>query len=314
METKKWYQKSLWINVLLIFFFPVGLYLVWKKSNWKKVYKVIATALTLIFIFPIWVGAMFGDSTETTQNNEVKQEAQQEQGNIQSASIGETSPTSTPEPTNQPAQVENIQGDLVLVTRIIDGDTIEIQGGQRVRYIGIDTPEITQDECFSSQATNKNKELVGNKKVRLVKDVSETDRYARLLRYVYTEDGKFVNDILVKEGYANASSYPPDVKYQDLFRKSQQEAASANLGLWGGCNTTSSVNATSTPTTSSQASNSGGSCNIKGNVSSDGEKIYHVPGCQSYSKTVISEGSGERWFCSEQEALQAGWRKALNCP
>lgn len=54
-------------------------------------------------------------------------------------------------------------------------------------------------------------------------------------------------------------------------------------------------------------------CVIKGNISSSGEKIYHLPGCQSYSKTVISEEAGERWFCSENEALGAGWRKAKNC-
>lgn len=54
-------------------------------------------------------------------------------------------------------------------------------------------------------------------------------------------------------------------------------------------------------------------CDIKGNISSSGEKIYHVRGCQSYSKTAIDEGVGERWFCSENEALNAGWRKAKNC-
>ena len=54
-------------------------------------------------------------------------------------------------------------------------------------------------------------------------------------------------------------------------------------------------------------------CDIKGNISSSGEKIYHLPECQSYSKTIIDESAGERWFCSESEALSAGWRKARNC-
>jgi micrococcal nuclease len=125
-----------------------------------------------------------------------------------------------------------------LVVRVIDGDTIELEDGQHVRYIGMNTPEITDKrkivQCFSKEASVKNTELVLNKQVRLEKDISETDKYGRLLRYVYIGD-IFVNDFLVREGYAHSSSYPPDIKYRDRFRLSEQYARAANIGLWSSC-------------------------------------------------------------------------------
>jgi micrococcal nuclease len=121
------------------------------------------------------------------------------------------------------------------VTKVIDGDTIEIEGGQKVRYIGMDTPESTiKHECFGEEASAKNKELVEGKSVKLIKDVSETDKYKRLLRYVYIDD-IFVNEELVKTGYANAASYPPDIKHQDKFVEAEKQAREANLGLWESC-------------------------------------------------------------------------------
>ena len=125
----------------------------------------------------------------------------------------------------------------VKVVRVIDGDTIEIEGGQKVRYIGIDTPETVDPNrpigCYGKEASYKNKELVEGKIVFLEKDVSETDKYERLLRYIWLEDGTLINDYLVKEGYANSSSHPPDVKYQDIFRESERLAREGNKGLWG---------------------------------------------------------------------------------
>lgn len=122
--------------------------------------------------------------------------------------------------------------EFALVTRIIDGDTLEITGGQKVRLIGIDTPE--SGDCYFQEAKNRLSDLTLNKEVKLVKDVSQTDRYQRLLRYIFVED-VFINQELVAQGYANASSYPPDVKHQDLFKEAQQTARENQLGLWGGC-------------------------------------------------------------------------------
>lgn len=128
--------------------------------------------------------------------------------------------------------------EFVKVTRIIDGDTIEIEGGYRVRYIGIDTPEIVHPskpvQCFGKEASNKNKELVEGKIVRLGRDITEYDIYGRLLRYVWL-DNTLVNEILVKEGYATSYTYPPDVKYQDRFIQAEREARENKKGLWASC-------------------------------------------------------------------------------
>ena len=123
-----------------------------------------------------------------------------------------------------------------LVTRVIDGDTIVLENGEKVRYIGIDTPEISQNECFALEAKKKNEELVLGKRVKLEKDVSERDKYGRLLRYVYVGN-IFVNDYLVRNGYAYAVTYPPDVKYSERFLQAQREARENKRGLWAYCTT-----------------------------------------------------------------------------
>jgi len=199
---------------------------------------------------------------------------------------------------------ENRQGAKVI--RVIDGDTVEIEGGQKVRYIGIDTPETVHPDkavqCFGREATDKNRKLVEGKTVELEQDISETDKYGRLLRYVYIDD-LFVNDYLIRQGFAHASSYPPDIKYQDQFRQAEQEARQNNRGLWSQCNLASQSSQQLGPSQSSD-------CLIKGNISSSGEKIYHLPGQYYYDKTVIDESRGEKWFCTEEETVSAGWRKS----
>ncbi len=126
----------------------------------------------------------------------------------------------------------------VRVARVIDGDTIEIDGGKKVRYIGIDTPETVDPRrpvmCFGKEAKSENENMVNGKTVRLVKDVSKTDKYGRLLRYVYVGD-VFVNDYLVRRGFAHASTFPPDVKFAEQFVAAQKEARENNRGLWGSC-------------------------------------------------------------------------------
>lgn len=117
-------------------------------------------------------------------------------------------------------------------------------------------------------------------------------------------------------GFAYSYSYPPDIKYQDKFVATQKEAREANVGLWNACGAESSETAVSGSKiqVSSSVQKSGNDCSIKGNINASGEKIYHLFGCGSYSKTKIEENRGERWFCSEAEAQSAGWRKALNFP
>jgi len=152
---------------------------------------------------------------------------------------GEQIPTSTTSPVVAEVTILREFNDSVIpsnmyrVTRVIDGDTIEVAtdtGVKRVRYIGVDTPETVHPskpiECFGKEASNKNKELVEGKWVRLERDISDTDRYGRWLRYVYVDD-EFVNQLLVAEGYATVVTYPPDVKHAEQFRVAERAAREA---------------------------------------------------------------------------------------
>ena len=125
-------------------------------------------------------------------------------------------------------------GDVALVVYVIDGDTIEVESqGQefRVRYIGVDTPE--RDEPFYDEATAANLTLVGDEEIILVQDVSETDQYGRLLRYVYLQDGTFVNAELISQGYGRVVTFPPDVAQAEFLASLQKDARESQRGLWG---------------------------------------------------------------------------------
>jgi micrococcal nuclease len=147
-----------------------------------------------------------------------------------------------PPPTMQPIAISlNPAGFWGLVVRVINGDTVEIDRGPdgraTVRYIGIDAPEAGAPGqpagCYGSEASNRNRQLVEGKTVSLESDVIETDPFGRLLRYVFLETGQMVNELLVADGFARASSSPPDLKHQDRFMAAQQQARDAGLGLWG---------------------------------------------------------------------------------
>lgn len=123
-----------------------------------------------------------------------------------------------------------------VVERVVDGDTIILENGEKVRLIGIDTPETvkpgTKPEYYGKEASDFTKKKLEGKKVYLEKDVSDSDRYGRLLRYVYLEEDVFFNLELVKEGYANVATYPPDVKYADDFLEAERAARENGKGLW----------------------------------------------------------------------------------
>lgn len=125
----------------------------------------------------------------------------------------------------------NTQKDYTLykVTRVIDGDTIEIDGSTKVRYIGIDTPEA--GDCFGEEAKKANENLVGDKSVRLEYDVQRIDKYGRTLAYVYAGE-VFVNEKLVQDGFAKVATFPPNILHLNKFREGERYARDKKLGLW----------------------------------------------------------------------------------
>lgn len=163
--------------------------------------------------------------------------------------VAEIKPSPTPLPKVENSTVATssatlgIEGERVKVSEVIDGDTFKIESGGTIRMIGIDTPE-TKDPrrpvgCFGKQASNETKKLIEGKVIILQKDISETDKYNRLLRYVFLplENGQilFINDYLVRSGFALVLTYPPDVKYNGQLRQAETAAKESKLGLWGRC-------------------------------------------------------------------------------
>ena len=180
----------------------------------------------------------------------------------------------------------------ILVKRVIDGDTIQLEDGSRVRYCGIDTPETKHPQkpvqYFGKEAYLFNKKLVEGKNVRLEFDVQQKDKYGRTLAYVYVGD-TFVNAELVKQGYAQASTYPPNVKYADLFRKYEQEAREQGRGLWSDTKLAQKEDYY---------------------IASKNSQVFHRPECPYASK--IASYNKVR-YNSREEAVKAGKRGCSRC-
>lgn len=218
---------------------------------------------------------------------------------------------------------------------ITDGDTIKVWVGdtkETIRLLGVDTPESkkphTAVACYAKEATSKMQSLVQSKQVYLVADPTQADRdrYGRLVRYVVLPDGTDVSEQLIAGGFGREYTYAAAYAKQGAFRAAQTQAQAAKRGLWGACTYAAAFNPPTTQATQASPSSTSsapfvappattsdepqGACRIKGNINSKGEKIYHLPGQRNYDITVITPSRGERWFCTEQEAVAAGWRKS----
>ena len=207
-----------------------------------------------IFVLGIFVGTLSSRSSSKIADEK----------KILATSTKESSPSPTA------GEIDNIavkSNNTLRVTKIIDGDTVVLEGGETVRYIGIDSPE--RNDCFSDEAMDANRGLVDGQEVRLAKDVSETDRYQRLLRFVYLPAGEagvddvFVNDYLVRNGFAKVYRYPPDVKFSDQFEQAEQEARENNRGLWSACQQVLIDGTSPAPSTKSATQISGGDKDCK---------------------------------------------------
>jgi len=138
----------------------------------------------------------------------------------------------TPTPVPPPDDAETFR-----VKVAVDGDTIVLEDDTKVRYIGLNTPE--RDRPFYKEATEANRKLVENKEIRLEFDTVKVDQYGRTLAYVFARDPTaspqvetFVNLELLRQGYANVFTVPPNVKYEERFREAEQEARETGRGLW----------------------------------------------------------------------------------
>ena len=247
---------------------------------------------------------------------------------------GSSSEVDSPKDSTKPSQDDLTKTEssgpspkLYTVLSVTDGDTIRIDydgTNTPLRIIGIDTPETvdgrTTVQCFGQEASNYLKSKLTGKKVSIESDPTQSDRdkYNRLLRYVYL-DGKDIGLDIITNGYGHEYTYNVPYNKQAQYKTAESTAEQNNLGLWAptACNNVTSPSSTPSPTatepapvTTAPAPVQTTNCNIKGNISNKGEKIYHVPGQQYYDVTKITESKGERYFCSEAEAQAAGWRRS----
>lgn len=198
------------------------------------------------------------------------------------------------------------------VKRVVDGDTFETKQGEKVRLIGVNTPETVKPnspvEAYGKEASDFTKKMLSGKPIYMFRDAGDKDTYGRLLRYVFIAgESVMYNEQLVSEGYANTMTIQPNVMFQKKFLELEREARSNNKGLWL---TSGSANAPSStaPTKSAPPPSTNTKCaqpKIKGNINSKKDKIYHMPGGRYYEETVA-----EQLFCDEKEAQAAGFRKS----
>lgn len=237
-------------------------------------------------------------------------------------------------------------GPLYDVVGITDGDTITVRVNgvkEKVRIIGLDTPEThkphTPVQCFGPQASSHMQSLVQSKQVQLQADSSQDDRdrYGRILRHVFVGGSTNVALAQIEGGFGREYTYDGPYAHRLEYLAAQSRAKTAHRGTWGPpCNgfhtaptavgpTSSSVPPTPTPTARAtapanpttrpqapSAGSPGGGCVIKGNINSRGEKIAHLPGSATYDRTRITADKGERMFCTQAEAIAAGWRIAAD--
>ena len=207
----------------------------------------------------------------------------------------------------QTSQAASITG---AVEHFFDGDSLVISN-QSIRLVDIDAPEGAQT-CFSDQnksyrcgnrASNHLKALIANQQLRCEGDT--IDQYQRLLATCYVGQLN-LNRQMVFDGWAVV------YRTSKVYATEQQQARAASRGLWQGAFTEpsefrqgSARNQEQSDVASDDLNNE---CQIKGNINTKGEKIYHLPQSDAYTNTNINTRNGERWFCNEAEATAAGWR------
>lgn len=203
-----------------------------------------------------------------------------------------------------PATAATITG----MARVHDGDTLTIDG-ERIRLAGIDAPELGQScatpfggtTACGAAATLDLLTMAAAGPVTCVGD--ERDQYDRLLAECFGADGVSMNEAMVRTGLAWAFM-------STVYQGAQEEAQAAGRGIWAAPNITAAEyrRAQEAAIIAGQPLPPDPACLIKGNINAQGDRIYHLPGASGYAETVIRVEQGERWFCSTDEAIAAGWR------
>ncbi|MFC1623556.1 thermonuclease family protein [Patescibacteria group bacterium] len=208
------------------------------------------------------------------------------------------------------------------VISVIDGDTFYIKGDseeekERVRILSISAPE--KGECYFKESTQALKDLIEEKEVKLIKDVSGADDYKRFLRHVILpsggekEDNILISQYMIENGFAKNIIISPDLLYKEMLDKAEYKAIKTQAGVWGNCKTLPK-NFDDETITNAKPTNK--DCIIKGNIADNGrgEKTYFLPTCSPYSLTKINIEKGEKYFCTEAEAKKAGFTLSASCP
>lgn len=216
--------------------------------------------------------------------------------------VASSSPHLVPPPPEEPppAFPDDTSASATTVLHVIDGDTVILGDGRRVRYIGMDTPELSDKTRGSGaeRAKEANARLVEGRDVRLETDAQLFDRYGRTLAYVWVGDA-LVNEILLREGFARLLTIPPNVRYIERFRLAAQAGAAQRTDVW----TTGTSPAGDVQGSSASAADCPDSEPVKGNINRRGEKIYHLPTGKFYART-----RPEECFGSTDAAAKAGYR------
>ena len=183
----------------------------------------------------------------------------------------------------------------IQVLGIIDGDTLVLDGKTRLRLRSIDAPEL--DFCGGQEAKEVLENLVEGKKVVVKEQIIDT--FGRPMGLVYV-DGVLVNNEVLKTGWAKYHSDTTSAK--DLLKETYDQAKEASLGIFS-------------PECHQKVNPDNPKCNLKGNYDADSNRnIYYFPGCAQYEFTIVEKDEGEKWFCSEKEALAAGYLRSKTCP
>lgn len=180
------------------------------------------------------------------------------------------------------------------VIKVIDGDTFDIENSERIRLYEINAPEYPKG-CLGIDAKARLENLLLNKNINYEK--IGKDNFGRILAYAYI-DKLLINEVMTEEGLAYYQKGKKLTEKSLIIEKAQEKAKSTERGVWSSFCQTKKEN-----------------CFIKGNFRiADHTRIYHTPDCYNYDRITIKPGTSDRWFCTEEEARAAGFRKSQDCP